>query len=44
MIVRPKKLRKLEDVIKTFTYENDKMNNFDAEELVVKAQEILNDL
>jgi hypothetical protein len=38
------KLRKLEDVIKTFIYEEDKMNNFDAEELVIKAQETLNDL
>jgi hypothetical protein len=38
------KLLKLEEAIKTFTYGNDKMKNFNSEELVVKAQEILNDL
>ena len=38
------KLLKLEEAIKTFNYRNDKMKNFNSEELVVKAQEILNDL
>ena len=38
------KSRKLEEVINTFTYEKDKMKSFNAEELVIKAQEILNDL
>ena len=35
------KLKKLEEVIRTFTYEKDKLENYNAEKLVIQAQKIL---
>ena len=38
------KLKKLEEIINTFTYEREKLENIPAAELVIQAQKILNDL